>query len=152
MKHLSPPWRRLSNNHISTMVSLSAVQSSNSRIASSLPPRLVGVFVGATAGIGEATFKQFAKHVPQPRAYLIGRSQGAADRIVAECKTLNPRGEYIFIKADVSLIRAVDAVCEEIKAKESAINVLFCTQGTLDSQTGKSFFVCPRKDCSTGDM
>ena len=118
------------------MVSLSAIQSSNSRIASSLPPHLVGVFVGATAGIGETTLKQFAKHARQPRAYLIGRSQNAADRIVAECKAINPHGEYLFIKADVSSIRTVDTVCEEIMAKETAINVLFFTQGTLDSRTG----------------
>ena len=111
------------------MVKLSQVQSSNSLISSSLPPNLVAVFTGATSGIGEATLKQFAKHARQPRAYFIGRSQDAADRIAAECKALNPDGEFIFIKADVSLIRVVDEVCEEIKAKEKAINILFLCAG-----------------------
>ena len=111
------------------MVTLSQVQSSNSLIGSTLPPNLVAVFVGATSGIGETTLKQFARHARQPRAYFVGRSQDAGDRVVAECRTLNPEGEYIFVKADVSLIRVVDEVCEEIKAKEKAINILFLSAG-----------------------
>ncbi|TKA63823.1 hypothetical protein B0A49_13632 [Cryomyces minteri] len=113
------------------MVSLSDVQSSNSRIASSLPPGLVAVFVGATNGIGEATLQQFVKHARQPRVYFVGRSQEAGDRIAAECKTLNPAGGYTFINADVSLIRVVDEVCRDIKSKEKSINLLFLSQGTL---------------------
>ncbi|KAK9241715.1 hypothetical protein V1506DRAFT_574791 [Lipomyces tetrasporus] len=65
----------------------------------------------------------------KPRAYFIGRSQAAADRILAECKALSPAGEYIFKKADVSLIRVVDEVCREIKAKEKVVNLLFLSQG-----------------------
>jgi NADP-dependent 3-hydroxy acid dehydrogenase YdfG len=110
------------------MVSLSNVQLSNSLISSTLP-RLVAVFVGATSGIGEITLKKFAKYSHQPRAYFVGRSQDAADRIVAECRAINPHGEYIFIKADVSLIRVVDKVCEEIVAKEKALNILFLSAG-----------------------
>jgi|SRR5271155_3782058 len=122
------------------MVFLSAVQSSNSHIVSSLPPRLVAVFVGATKGIGATTLKQFAKHACQPRAYFIGRSQDAGDRITAECKALNPEGEYIFVKADASLIRVVDDVCQEIRKKEKAINILFLSAGTLALHTGMSTF------------
>jgi NAD(P)-dependent dehydrogenase (short-subunit alcohol dehydrogenase family) len=110
------------------MVSLSNVRLSNSLIYSKLP-RLVAVFVGATSGIGEITLKKFAKYSHQPRAYFVGRSQVAADRIVAECKLLNPQGEFIFIKADVSLISVVDKVCEEIMAKEKALNILFLSAG-----------------------
>jgi NAD(P)-dependent dehydrogenase (short-subunit alcohol dehydrogenase family) len=104
------------------MVSLPDVQSSNSCISPALPPGLVAVFVGATNGIGETTLKQFAKHARQPRVYFIGRSQEAGDRIVAECKALNAEGKYIFVKADTSLIRTVDDVCRDIKAKEKSIN------------------------------
>lgn len=111
------------------MTTLSQVKSSNLRIASTLPPKLVAIFVGATSGIGETTLKQFAKHSLQPRAYFIGRSQDAGDRITAECKALNPQGEYIFVKADVSLMRVVDEVCEDIKAKEKAVNILFLSAG-----------------------
>ncbi|PQE14209.1 short-chain dehydrogenase reductase SDR protein [Rutstroemia sp. NJR-2017a BVV2] len=112
------------------MVSLSDVESSNSLIFSTLTP-LVALFVGATSGIGEATLKKFAKYSKQPRAYFIGRSQDAADRIITECKALNSEGEYIFRRADVSLIKVVDEVCEEIKTKEKFLNILFLSQGVM---------------------
>jgi NADP-dependent 3-hydroxy acid dehydrogenase YdfG len=111
------------------MVSLSDVHSSNSLISSTFPPGLVALFVGGTSGIGEITLKKFVKYSRKPRTYFIGRSQDAADRILAECKALNPAGEYIFMRADVSLIRVVDEVCKEIKAKEKILNILFLSAG-----------------------
>lgn len=118
------------------MVSLTDVESSNARISTVLPPGLVAVFVGGTNGIGETTLKRFAKHARQPRAYFIGRSQEAGDRIAAECKALNPEGEYIFIQEDVSLIRNVDEVCRDIKTRVKTINILFLSIGTLVFGTG----------------
>jgi len=120
------------------MVALADVQASNARIVTTLPSGLVGVFVGATNGIGETTLKQFAKHTLKPRAYFIGRSQEAGDRIAAECKELNTQGEYTFIKADTSLIRNVDDVCQDIMAKEKSINLLCLTTGTMMANTGMS--------------
>lgn len=113
------------------MVSLSQIQASNALISSTFPTRLVALFVGGTSGIGEATLKKFAQYSQQPRAYFVGRSQDAADRIVADCKVLNPSGEYIFMKSDVSLIRVVDEVCKEVIAKEKCLNLLFLSQGVL---------------------
>jgi NAD(P)-dependent dehydrogenase (short-subunit alcohol dehydrogenase family) len=111
------------------MVSLTDVQASNSLISSTLPPGLIAIFVGATSGIGEATLLKFAKYARRPRVHFVGRSQDAADRILAACRRLNPEGEFHFIKADVSLMRVVDEVCEDIKAKEKVINILFTSQG-----------------------
>lgn len=115
------------------MVALTHVQSSNSRIASDLPPGLVAVYVGATSGVGEISLKHFAKYARQPRVYFVGRSQDAGDRIAAECKALNSEGEFIFVKADTSLIRTVDDVCSDIKSKEKAVNLLFLSTGSLVS-------------------
>ncbi|KAE9367745.1 hypothetical protein N431DRAFT_561636 [Stipitochalara longipes BDJ] len=111
------------------MVSLTAINSSNTLISSILPHRPVAIFVGATSGIGEITLKKFSKYTVQPRIYFIGRSQEAADRIVSECKTLNASGEYNFIKADISLIRNVDSIYAQIKEKEKVVNLLFLSQG-----------------------
>ena len=111
------------------MVSLTDIQTSNSQIAITLPPGLVAVFVGGTSGIGEITLKKFARYTRQPCAYIVGRSQNAAERIIAECRMLNPEGEYTFIKEDVSLMRNVDTVCNEIKSKEKAVNLLFMSAG-----------------------
>jgi short-subunit dehydrogenase len=121
------------------MVSLPDVQSSNAQIATTLPAGLVAVFIGATNGIGEAALKEFARSARSPRAYFIGRSQEAAARITADCRQLNPDGEFIFIKADLSLIRNVDAVCRELQSKEASINLLFLSCGTIRSGEGRLF-------------
>jgi hypothetical protein len=144
IKHPPPAATKLNFNALifsywilnQTMVSLPDVQSSNDQIAK-LPAGLVAVFVGATNGIGEATLKEFARSAKSPRAYFVGRSQEAGNRITAECRQLNPEGEYLFIKADLSLIRNVDEVCREIKSKEKAINLLFLSCGSARYGFGK---------------
>ncbi|KAK4244099.1 hypothetical protein C7999DRAFT_17621 [Corynascus novoguineensis] len=117
------------------MVTLEQMRSSNARIPDCLPPGVVAVFAGGTSGIGEATMKQFAKYAVEPRIYFIGRSERAAVRITDELVTINPKGQYHFIQADLSLLHNVDEVCYEIKRHESLINLLFLTPGTM--VTGK---------------
>ncbi|KAK3324908.1 hypothetical protein B0H66DRAFT_106856 [Apodospora peruviana] len=119
------------------MVSLEQIRSSNSQIATALPPGLVAVFVGATGGIGETSMKQFAKNAVKPRIYFIGRSKESGNRIRKELLKLNPEGEYFFFSVDASLLRAVDDVCRQIEEhecqKDTAINLLFLSTGTLVS-------------------
>lgn len=119
-------------------VSLSEVRASNSLVASTLSAGLVAVFVGATNGIGELTLKQFAKYTVRPRLYYIGHSQEAGDRIAADLKSLNPDGEYIFVKADLGLMSKVDAACGDMKDKEKTLNHLFLAMGdhTSEDTTG----------------
>lgn len=117
------------------MVDLSVIQVSNSSLATCLPAGMVAVFVGATSGIGEFTLKAFAQYTKSPKVYIVGRSQDAANRIISECKILNPSGQFIFIKSDVSLLKNVDDVCQQILAKENSINLLFQTQGTMVSDS-----------------
>ncbi|KAH7167068.1 hypothetical protein DER46DRAFT_646254 [Fusarium sp. MPI-SDFR-AT-0072] len=112
------------------MVSLFQVQQTNASAASKLPAGLVAVFAGATAGIGETALKAFAKYTTRPKIYYIGRSQEAGDRLQIELKGLNPEGEYVFIKKDMSLLKNVDEVCRDIKSKETVLNILFLSQDT----------------------
>ncbi|KAI9172513.1 NmrA-like family domain-containing oxidoreductase notO [Paramyrothecium foliicola] len=113
------------------MVLLSTVQALNAEARTSLPPGIVAVFAGATSGIGELALRSFAQHAPRPRIYFIGRSQEAGERLRKELKEINEGGEYIFVRADLSLIKNVDKVSADIKAKETVVNVLFMSQGTL---------------------
>ncbi|KAI0116238.1 hydrogenase/reductase-like protein [Hypoxylon sp. NC0597] len=117
------------------MVSLNAIRDSNSRIAAELPAGLVAVFVGATSGIGETSLKQFVKCAIKPRIYFIGRSETAAERIKNELRSLNRDGEYTFLKYDTSLLLNVDQACRDIRDKESTINLLFISTGTLVTGT-----------------
>lgn len=119
------------------MVALDKVQKSNAQITTTHPAGLVAVFAGATAGIGETSLREFARHTSKPRIYVVGRSQEACERLDVDLKGVNPEGQYIFIRSDVSLLRNVDDVCRQIRDKESAINVLFMSQGTLNFSKGE---------------
>ena len=119
------------------MVALEAIRSSNARIKLTLPPGLVAVFVGGTNGVGETTVKQFAHYAPNPQVYIIGRSQECGDRIVSECQAINSSGTFIFLQRETSLLRNVDALCTELKSKESVINILFLTIGALEISKSK---------------
>lgn len=116
---------------IDIMVALPEIIASNKRIATELPAGLVAVFVGGTSGVGEYTLKSFAQYTIKPRVYIVGRSKEAANRIISECQQLNSKGSYEFIQADVSLLKKIDVVCQYIKSKENAINLLFQSQGTM---------------------
>jgi NADP-dependent 3-hydroxy acid dehydrogenase YdfG len=118
------------------MVTLNQIRSSNARIGTTLPAGLVAVFAGATSGIGESSLKQFAKNAVRPRVYFIGRSIESGQRVTAELQKINPEGEYNFISADVSLLRSVDDVCRQIRQRETAINLIFLTTGTMVSGKG----------------
>ncbi|EGS21711.1 uncharacterized protein CTHT_0035780 [Thermochaetoides thermophila DSM 1495] len=116
------------------MVTLQQMRDSNAQIER-LPPGLVAVFVGATRGLGEATMKQFARHAKQPRIYFIGRNCWAGNKIARELEQLNPSGQYLYIRADVSLLRVVDKVCLEIRRRENAVNLLFLNTSTMQDKT-----------------
>lgn len=122
------------------MVTLDQVQASNAKLAGAYPDGLVAVFAGATAGIGETSLREFAQNTNKPRIYIIGRSKEACDRLEADLKNVNSSGVYTFIRSDLSLLRNVDQVCEDIRNKETAINILFMSQGTLNMSKGKPPF------------
>ena len=120
------------------MVTLAAIRASNALIPTALPESLVAVFVGATKGIGEASLKAFAKNARKPRVYFVGRSADVGKRVREECEALNPEGTFVFVRADVTLIKNVDEVCREIRGKETVVNLLFQSQGSLVFRTGRT--------------
>lgn len=121
------------------MVSLELMRASNARIATSLPSGLVAIFVGATSGIGRTTLMQFAKRAQRPRIYYVGRREDHG--IQAELEKLNPDGEYHFVKRDVCLLKNVDDVCRYIQSRESTINLLYLTCGSLITKKRRRLFL-----------
>ena len=85
--------------------------------------------VGGTSGIGETTAREFVRYTTSPRIYLIGRSQEAASKLITEFKDINSSAQINFIKSDVALLKNVDDAVAQIKAKESAVNLLCLSAG-----------------------
>lgn len=49
-------------------------------------------------------------------------------------KSINPSAQPTFLQSDISLLKNVDKVCAEIKAKESKVNLLFMTAGYMTTK------------------
>lgn len=125
------------------MVTLDTVRLANASLVNSQP--LVAVFSGGTGGIGLSTLKTLAATHSStgkgPRVYLIGRNRETTAKIIADCLALCPKGDFRFIQTtDLSLLREVDRVCDEITKAEKAcvasgdkprVDLLFMSQGEL---------------------
>jgi NAD(P)-dependent dehydrogenase (short-subunit alcohol dehydrogenase family) len=135
---LQPHFLRISLKSTTNMVNIKDVRASNSSFDAS-KESLVAVFVGATAGIGMGTLRQFAKHAYKPKIYIVGRSKSAAKPLLDELTTSNPQGTFVFLETEISLMKKVDDVCEEIKAKEKKLDLLFMSPGYLsfEGRNGK---------------
>ncbi len=127
------------------MVKLAVVQATNKAFVTSQP--LVAVFPGGTSGIGEYAVRALAKTHGKDgkglRAYIAGRNQSAAEKIIADCQTACPNGQFRFVQVqDLSLLNDVERVSDEIMELETAaakaagtqprIDILIMTQGILD--------------------
>lgn len=125
------------------MVELQVVRSCNSTLVNSQP--LVAVFVGGTSGIGALTIRALAathaNHGKGLRAYIVGRKEKAARRIISECQSTCPGGQFKFVQAtDLALIQDVDRVSAEIirleeiengDAGSARIDLMVMTQGVV---------------------
>lgn len=113
------------------MIPLSTVRASNANLRT-LPP-LTAVFAGATSGIGESALRALAANSTAPRVYIIGRSEPRATAIIADCLKICPGGTFVFLSADLSLLKNVDKVCAEILQREEGgkLDLLFMSQGYI---------------------
>ena len=121
--------------------SLSSIRAANAALGIQSPDlALTAVFVGATAGIGLATLRAFAKHIPNPTAIIVGRSRARFETQLQELKALNPKGTFEFVESEIELLRDVDAasalVTKTLQAqqqtkKEKTIDLLYLSQGYI---------------------
>lgn len=134
------------------MVNLKDIRNSN-RSLQSVRPGLVAVFAGATAGIGLATLQQFVKNANGPKAYIIGRSKEKGSHLIAKLKSSNPMGTYVFIEGQISLIKEVDRICEEIRKLESHVDILCMSPGylSLGGRHGAFRFSFLPKSCNVNN-
>ena len=112
------------------MVSYKEIQASNALINDATVPR-VAVFVGGTSGIGKFTVRALVATGTSVRIYLVGRkiSEERTHAFIQELYAINPKAEVIWTEGDVSLLAETKRVCEDIKSKESRVDLLFLTAG-----------------------
>lgn len=123
------------------MVNLKTVQESNAALPSTSSGQ-VALFVGATSGIAFHTLTEFARHSDRPKVYIVGRSDAKLSNIIGGLERINPQGSYVPIRSDISLLKNVDAACEEYKRKEKSLDLLIMCPGYLKlSRQGTHFSV-----------
>ncbi|MCJ1430596.1 hypothetical protein MMC29_008514 [Sticta canariensis] len=105
------------------MVTLEVVRASNAKLKA-LPPGLVALF-----GTLDEAIRATGPKAEQACSWCNQWhwSEEAANQIISELKAIQPDGQLTFIKKDLTLIKNVDEVCDEIKAKEKKLNLLFMT-------------------------
>jgi NAD(P)-dependent dehydrogenase (short-subunit alcohol dehydrogenase family) len=114
------------------MVSFQTVQQSNARIAS-LPQGLVALFIGATSGIGQSMLQHFAQHASAPHICTVAlpATVDSHEKLLASLRKTKLDGVYHLIRGDVSPISEVDKAIEEIKEKETKLDLLFLSAGFM---------------------
>lgn len=99
---------------------------------------LVPLFVGGTSGIGKHTAIQLASVIDRPIIYIVGRNKAAGSQVIQDLNAANFKGCYTFIPADVSRLSDVDAVCQQLRTREKALDLLFLSPGAIPfSKQGK---------------
>lgn len=89
------------------------------------------VFAGATSGIGASTLSKLIVMLDSPTFYIIGRSNTRFASQQAKLENLNPSCKLVFLKAEVSLLTDIDAVCKQIIGAEKKVDILFMSCGLL---------------------
>ncbi|KAF8996529.1 hypothetical protein BDQ17DRAFT_1429676 [Cyathus striatus] len=117
------------------MPSLTETKSYN--LSFRLPRTPVAIFVGGTAGIAEAMARALARYTNgNAHIIIIGRTQAAAESIIASFPPPRNEGKYEFIKCDIVLMKNVYDTCEKVLSRVSKINYLVISAG-LSSFSGR---------------
>lgn len=95
------------------------------------PP--VALFVGGTSGIGQGTAEAFARHTKgNAHIFIIGRNRAAAESIIASFpKPTAPGVTHEFVQCDLTLMKNVHKVTQELLIRHPKINFLVMSPGFM---------------------
>jgi NAD(P)-dependent dehydrogenase (short-subunit alcohol dehydrogenase family) len=112
------------------MVKLAAINKCIARADEASIPR-VAVFVGGTSGIGKLALGGLVRLGTNIRVYVVGRRETlpSFQPYIDELGATNSKAEIVWIEGQVTLLSEVKRVCEDIKKRESSIDLLFLTPG-----------------------
>lgn len=96
-------------------------------------PPVTRVFASATSGLGESALRALAANSTAPRVYITDCGEPRTAAIIEDCLKIYPGGTFIFLSADLSLLKNVDTVCREILKREEGgkLDLLFMTYGYI---------------------
>ncbi|KAI1173280.1 hypothetical protein F4777DRAFT_581068 [Nemania sp. FL0916] len=115
------------------MVKINAVIQANQRFSSQHrdDDGIIGVFAGATSGIGARTLERMITMYRAPVFYVLGRSSARFAAQRKSLESLNPECTIVYIETDVSLISGIDHASEQIKKAEKKVDYLYTSMGGL---------------------
>ena len=114
------------------MPSLPSIRATNAAFSHLTSPAPVAIFVGGTAGIGEAMARAFASHTNgNSNIVIVGRNKDAATSILSSLPTPASALARDFIQCDVTLMKNVQTTAQEIIAKYPKINYLVLSPGYM---------------------
>lgn len=70
------------------------------------------------------------------------RSVDKGKQLCRELEESSPGSKATYIEIDISLLRNVDKVCEEIQRLEKKINILFLTAGYMTLKGRNGEYIC----------
>lgn len=126
------------SNHLSIpsfkMVKTAEVVAANSRFASEHHEGRVCVFAGATSGIGLGALRRLAKMLYSSTFYILGRSESKFTSELESLRSSAPTCKFVFIEAQVSLIRSIDEASKCIISMDKKIDILCISPGGMPFQ------------------
>ncbi|KAL2829467.1 hypothetical protein BDW59DRAFT_142139 [Aspergillus cavernicola] len=96
-------------------------------------PNLAGKVIlvtGGTAGIGEQTALQLAKHGPA-HIYISGRNAASANTIIEGIAKAGSQTRVSFLKCDLASLHSVREAAELLLAQETRLDILICNAGIM---------------------
>jgi NADP-dependent 3-hydroxy acid dehydrogenase YdfG len=113
------------------MVKFSTITQANLRFAANNAENtgLVLVFSRATSSIGSGILETMATMFHSSTFYILGRSSTKFQPQREKLEKLNPILKLVFLEAEVSLIRDIDAACKTIKEAGTKVDYLCMSQG-----------------------
>lgn len=119
------------------MVSISDVKASNARITLDSVPR-VSVLSGATDGIGKAFLTRLVATKLEIRVYVLGRNGGKHKPFLDELRRSNAKADVIWIECQLSQGADIRKACDEVKRRETSIDLLYMSAGFIQTGDAKS--------------
>ena len=90
-----------------------------------------------TNGLGAATVTKLAQH-NLGRIIFTGRDAKAAESVIGHCRAVAPDSPVCFVPCDLSDLKSVKIVAEQIISENARLDILMCNAGILGGSPGVS--------------